>query len=286
MKIGWDDIQFFYAIAAYGGIVEAAENLKVNQTTVLRRIDHLEKNLGYPLFVRGRGRYKLTIQGEGLFSHALRIAADMQSIDFEARSFQQNKTAICVTVSLPDFIYEYAIKDCVQAFVKKNPSIQLNFVVTNSFLNISNREADVILRLTDNPSSHLPEGLHGKRLGDIELCAYSATIKEERDSIVWISWGASVDFKGWIKSNKYPSGTISISIDNLLLQISQAKVTGQSVIIPCWLGDKDEELKRVPGANPFKGFDAWVLTHPSLKKSEYINAVIEFLSSSVKSALN
>lgn len=285
MKIGWDDIEFFYTIAAYGGIVEAAQKLKVNQTTVLRRIDHLEKVLGYPLFIRGRGKYKLTTQGENLFLYASKIAADMQMIDFELRSFQQNKKSIRVTISLPDFVYEYAVKDGIQRFNKKYPAILLSFVVTNSFLNLSNQEVDIIVRLTDNPSSHLPEGLHGKRVGDVNLCAYCPA-EGTKEPVDWIGWGASVDFNEWIQENQYPAGTVNTSIDNLILHLSQAKTSGQHLILPCWIGDRDKEMRRVYGAKPFKGFDAWILTHPSLKKSEPIVAVIDFLYSSFKRALS
>jgi len=282
MKVSWDDIQFFYSIAAYGGIIEASKKLRVNQTTVLRRIDHLEEKIGYSLFVRSRRHYLLTTQGEALFAYASRIAQDMQKIDVEMRSLQQIENGVSVTVSLPDFLYEYAIRDNIDNFIRKHPSIHLKFVVTNSFLNLAHQEADVIVRLTDNPASHLPEGLHGKCLGAIDLCGYRPVKKTESADIRWISWGASVDFLDWIKANNYPQGFVSLTLDNVILQLSQSKASGCSVILPCWIGDADHEMKRMPGLKAFKGFDAWVLTHPSFKKTAYIQSVIDFLTKSMR----
>lgn len=283
MKVSWDDIQFFYSVAAYGGIIEASEKLRVNQTTVLRRIDHLEEKLGYSLFVRSRRQYLLTAQGEVLFGYASKVAQDMQQIDFEIRSLQQMENGVSVAISLPDFVYEYVVKDNLDDFLKKNPSIHLKFIVTNTFLELGHQEADVILRLTDNPASHLPEGLHGKCLGAVDLCGYLPVKKTHAKDIRWIGWGASVDFTGWIGSNKYPQGVTSLNLDNVILQLSQSKASGYCVILPCWVGDRDDEMKRMPGIKAFKGFDAWVLTHPSLKKAGYVQSVIDFLTVSFKS---
>ncbi|HEX2751970.1 MAG TPA: LysR family transcriptional regulator [Alphaproteobacteria bacterium] len=282
MKVNWDDIQFFYAIAAHGGIIEAARKLRVNQTTVLRRIDHLEEKLGYSLFVRSRRQYLLTSQGKALFAYASKIAQEMQKIDFEMRSLQQMENGVSVTVSLPDFVYEYAVKEDVDDFMQKNPSIRLRFVVTNAFLNLAQQEADIIVRLTDNPASHVPEGLHGKCLGPLNLCGYQPVNKKSGTAIRWIGWGASVNFHDWLKSNAYPEGTVSLSLDNITLQLSQSKSSGHCIILPCWVGDGDEEMKRMHGVKPFKGFDAWILTHPSLKKAVYIKYVIDFLTRSLR----
>ncbi|KAA5713767.1 LysR family transcriptional regulator, partial [Klebsiella pneumoniae] len=48
----WDHLRFFSALAHTGTLAAAARALKVEHTTVARRIQALEQQLGYPVFVR------------------------------------------------------------------------------------------------------------------------------------------------------------------------------------------------------------------------------------------
>jgi DNA-binding transcriptional LysR family regulator len=59
----WDDIRFFVAAARSGSTLAASKLLAVSQTTVARRIDHLEQQVGRRLFERRQGGYRLTAAG-------------------------------------------------------------------------------------------------------------------------------------------------------------------------------------------------------------------------------
>ena len=50
--LDWDDLRFFLAVSERGSISGAAKLLKVNHSTVLRRLISLEKRLGARLFDR------------------------------------------------------------------------------------------------------------------------------------------------------------------------------------------------------------------------------------------
>jgi DNA-binding transcriptional LysR family regulator len=45
----WNDLRHFLAVARCGSTIAAAKALKVNQSTVHRRLDELEKRLGRQL---------------------------------------------------------------------------------------------------------------------------------------------------------------------------------------------------------------------------------------------
>ena len=48
----WNDLQFFLAVRRHGSLSAAATVLKVNHSAVLRRLAHLEADLGVALFQR------------------------------------------------------------------------------------------------------------------------------------------------------------------------------------------------------------------------------------------
>lgn len=66
----WTDLRFFLELARAGTLSGASRRLDVEHTTVARRIDRLEKELGTTLFDRSREGYELTEMGLALLPHA------------------------------------------------------------------------------------------------------------------------------------------------------------------------------------------------------------------------
>jgi DNA-binding transcriptional LysR family regulator len=60
--IDWDDIRYFLAVARRGSVRAAAEGLRVNHSTVLRRIAQLEERLGAQMFEKLPSGYRLTLR--------------------------------------------------------------------------------------------------------------------------------------------------------------------------------------------------------------------------------
>ena len=56
----WDDIRVFLAVARADGLTGAARQLKMDPSTVGRRIGRLERTLGAALFVKSPLGYALT----------------------------------------------------------------------------------------------------------------------------------------------------------------------------------------------------------------------------------
>ena len=66
----WTDLRFFLELARAGTLSGASRRLEVEHTTVARRIDRLEAQLGTTLFDRSREGYELTEMGQALLPHA------------------------------------------------------------------------------------------------------------------------------------------------------------------------------------------------------------------------
>lgn len=64
MHMDWDDLRFLLAVAKSGSLSAAAKELKVEHTTVSRRLRRLEAALARPLFVVDSVGYRLTAFGE------------------------------------------------------------------------------------------------------------------------------------------------------------------------------------------------------------------------------
>src|SRR5436190_2723262 len=69
----WNDLKYFLACARTGSLAKAGRSLKVDQTTVSRRLVALEGAIGARLFDRTAQHMVLTAQGEALLETAQRI---------------------------------------------------------------------------------------------------------------------------------------------------------------------------------------------------------------------
>src|SRR3954466_6276404 len=69
-RVDWDGVRYFRAVAAAGTLSAAARALRVEHTTVARRIEALEVELGARLFLRNPRGYVLTKVGEAVLESA------------------------------------------------------------------------------------------------------------------------------------------------------------------------------------------------------------------------
>src|SRR6188508_2816695 len=79
--LSWDDFRIVKAVADRGSLTEAAKALRVNQSTVFRKLGQIEHRVGARLFKRNRSATTLTPRGEEMVRLAERMERDVA--DFE-----------------------------------------------------------------------------------------------------------------------------------------------------------------------------------------------------------
>lgn len=162
----WDDLRFFLAVAKTGSISSGARKLDVQHSTVSRRIRALEQRLKTRLLERIQGGYELTPAGEQLKAIAQRIENEIfevdQVLDDEIKLSGPLRVAtlnnVASTVLMPIF----------KEFCEKHPDVELHINVSNQYLSLYQREADVAIRLTNEP----PDTLIGTRLVTVASAVY------------------------------------------------------------------------------------------------------------------
>jgi uncharacterized protein (TIGR00369 family) len=76
--LSWDDFRYVKAIADCASLTEAAKTLRINQSTVFRKLGQIEHKLGARLFKRNRSGYTLTPRGEEMARLAARMEKDVK----------------------------------------------------------------------------------------------------------------------------------------------------------------------------------------------------------------
>lgn len=80
-NLAWDDLRFVLAVGRGGSLSGAARALRVNHSTVFRRINQLEERLGVRLFDRLPDGYAPTPAGEALIGLGGRVDEDVVALE-------------------------------------------------------------------------------------------------------------------------------------------------------------------------------------------------------------
>lgn len=77
----WNDVRHFLALARTGSVRAAGASLGVSHSTVARRVEALEAQLGTRLFDRHRDGYLLTAEGRQMLPSAERVEHEMAALE-------------------------------------------------------------------------------------------------------------------------------------------------------------------------------------------------------------
>lgn len=275
----WDDLRFYLAVARRGSIRGAAELLSVNASTVSRRIDAYEKKLGVRLFERLPTGYILTSAGEDMLGSAERIEDEVASLNRNliGRDTQLNGT---LRVTMPAALATHLLMPDFAAFGAKYPRIELEFAVSSEEFNLSKREADVAIRITDNP----PEFLVGRNITKISKAIYASEDYLARhdpenhpESLNWIGWEDSEAFPQWVKNSRFSKAPIHHQTNDLLVQLEAARSGMGLAILPCFMADPVAGLRRLSIYSADFCGDIWILTHKDLRSTARVRTFMDFM---------
>ena len=96
--MNWDHLEYFLAVARSGSLSGAAKQLNVNHSTVARRLEKLEQQLGSILFHRLSNDYQLTEYGVKLQQQAVAVEDQINQIQRVFKSHDSELSgSLCVT---------------------------------------------------------------------------------------------------------------------------------------------------------------------------------------------
>lgn len=255
----------------------AAKALRVSHSTVSRRIDSLESNLSARLFDRLPEGYKLTTAGHDLVPIALQLRQQVDAYQLKTLGRDKDMEGN-ITLTMPDAIAVSCLMPIIAEFQKKHPSITIKIDDSENIYDLNRREADIALRITNDPSPHLV----GRKLGTIYQAVYaSRTYLEKTDpndptsDAQWVGWGTPEDNPAWVARSPYPHLTLAGHYDNALIQREAVRNDMGLGYLPCILMDDDDTFIRL--SEPQKSMDFWVLTHRDLKETARLKAFRDFI---------
>ena len=279
----WDDIRVFLVVAREGAIRRAARKLQLDHSTVSRRLTAFEESVGVALLERRERGCVMTAAGEELMAAALRVE---EEVDGVGRRIQHRDTQPRgdLRVSAPGTAALGLIMPDVAEFSAAYPEINLELVLSYELANLSRREADVAIRITNTR----PERLEAERIVDYAMAPYASKgylatvdLKRHPEEARWIGWDEAAPYPGWMKDEVFPLVPVSCRFPDVMLQFEAAKCGMGIALLPCFLGDATPDLARAEPGTAEVVAGVWLVRHPDLRATVRVRAFVDFMAAAL-----
>jgi DNA-binding transcriptional LysR family regulator len=268
--MNWEDLRYFHAVATAGTLAGAARVLKVDNATVGRRLAALEEALQVRLVERLPRAARLTAAGKQVLEQADAMEAGALAIErivVAARSDEHGK----VTITAPPVLARHFLAPNLRNLAAHHPQVQLSILSEAQVVSLARLDADLALRLTapvdDTDIAHkigrMPFGLyaaldypHAGAPDKWEFIAYTA----RQAGFAHLRWlyevigGRRVACEVTDLGNQYEAACSGIGVAGL----------------PCFIGDADARLQRLPDGHPGLVLDVWIALHPDRRNDKLV----------------
>lgn len=167
-RISWDDLRMFVIAAREQSFRKAAITLKTSSSTVTRRIERLERNLGLRLFDRVPEGVRLTLDGGVIFEESRRMEEVTlrlrRHIDRDLTS--RGRVRCTITEGLGTFWMMPRLAE----FHRANPFTSVDLRCTMNFADVLRLESDMAIQLAKPEASDLKV----VRIGRLHVCLFAA----------------------------------------------------------------------------------------------------------------
>jgi len=284
----WDLLRCFLAVARAGKLTLGAKHLRIDHSTLSRRLATLEQALGAKLFDHAVTGYSLTSQGEQLLAHAEAIESSVFSLD---REFSQSASVSgVVRIGAPDGFGTAILAPAIGKLAAAHRDLEIELIALPRVFSLSKREADIAIAMSCPPRGRL----HGRKLTDFEVGVYAAKANpalwenvRKPDDLAAHPFVAYIDDYLYAPELDIPQEISKAIMPNIrcstLVAQWHATVAGAGFgILPRFLADADERLVRVLADQVQLKRTYWMIVHSDMRDVARIKVTSEFLAEEIR----
>lgn len=272
--MNWDDLRFLVEIGRSATLAAAARHLKVDQTTVARRLRALEDALGTPLFERSDGHWRPTGVGADVLERAMRIEEDVAGLARLAEAGAQAVSGVVRLTAVGAIVGDYLVPR-LPVLYARYPELVVELIASNDNLNVSRREADIAIRLARPESGDFLI----RKLADVGFAVYGPAQPGPTRSNDWVTYDdelAHTPEMRWL-AGQLAGGRVRLRSNKLAGLLGAVAVGIGRAVLPCFLADATPGLVRESGPQPVLSRDLWLLVHPDARRLPRVAAVADWL---------
>ena len=277
--VDWDQWQTLLAVFRHGTYSQAAKWLRVDATTVGRRLKLLEKRVGYPLFLRKEGRLFPTSRCESLLAHIETASEALRAAEQESAESDNGAVWRNLRLTAPPFLVKNFLAPALSRLTKIH-RIRIELMGIASNASLSRREADIAIRIVDRPPNPKvnPEQIESEQIGVLAYAVYCARGKDPAT----LPWAGLAE--------EYIRTTGSQTMENLAGAqgfqfrayqfdvLDEIAVSGLArTMLPRFIADNDARLERV--SDTVLEQPLWMLYHRQDRDVHHLAAARSWIKS-------
>jgi DNA-binding transcriptional LysR family regulator len=277
--LDWDDLKTFLAIARVGTLSGAARTLKVSQTTMGRRLDHLHVRAGATLLERTPTGFRLTETGAAVLGDVERMEEAALALE-RTVSGQDCRLTGLVRVTTVDALAAHVLTPGLALLQIKHPGIVLEVITDNRSLSLARREADIAVRVGRFEAHETVV----RKVGEMAFAVYATpTYLDAHGAPAW-STGATGHRIVRVQDDLLDTPDSSWFAERarnaepvLLANSREVQVRGAAAglgigHLPCYLADREAGLVRLETGAPLVR-ELWMGVHRDTRHAPRIIAV-------------
>lgn len=287
--LDWDDLKVFLHAARGGSLGNAAKRLRVDQSTISRRIAHLESTLGVALFERLPSGLKVNETGDRLLCHAERIESAVIAMREDVQCGGSRMAGRVRLATMEGIASLYLAWRFVE-LRKQHPDLTVELLTSPQSVSVNRREADLFLSFF-RPSG---QGMVSERIGCFQLGLYasqsyldthgmpkSASDLMEHHFVTYIDDQIQLDSVRWL-DDVIKNPPVSFHSNSMCAQMNAAAGGLGLVLLPSFATARRSDLIPVMHDKLSTTRELWINVHNDLQFVPRIRAVSSFLKSTFK----
>ena len=175
--MNWDDLRIITAVSDEGTYAGASARLRIDETTVGRRLARIERALGLRLFEAADGVRKPTRQCDVVLAHIQAMAVHAEEIGRVGDSLPGPVGRL--RVASTNAIAEEVLAPRTGALLRANPGLTLQFLTSSDNVKFSRWEADLAIRLRKPDKGDFAIS----KLGEVRLYFFEPAATSAADAV-------------------------------------------------------------------------------------------------------
>lgn len=272
-SINWDNIRIFLAVARLQSAFEASNHLKIDQSTISRRLKKLEEEIGTELFTRNSQGHLLNANGHRLLEYAEAMEGTISSMESKLGGDSQILTG-SIRLGATEGFGSTFLAPHLANFCELHTGLTVDLLALPRLINLSKREADLVVSI-ERPE----KGPYITcKLTDYKLQAYATRqYLEDHPPIENLEDLSKHKFTGYVDEysfspklqylkNLVPNAAVPFRSSSLTAQLYAALQGKTLAVLPCFLAKNHPSL--IPVLPKKTGFNrAFWLIAPSERKN-------------------
>jgi DNA-binding transcriptional LysR family regulator len=287
--LDWDDLKVFLHAARGGSLGSAAKRLRVDQSTISRRIAHLEGTVGMALFERLPSGLRVNEAGERLLCHAERIESAVIAMREDVQG-GGGRMAGRVRLATMEGIASLYLASRLSGLRQQYPDLTVELLTSSQTVSVNRREADLFL------SFFMPTGLGmvSEKLGCFQLGLYGSRGYLDREGmpkspadvmrhsfVTYIDDLIQLNSVRWL-DDIVTNPKVSFHSNSMIAQMNAAAGGLGLVLLPSFAVEGRADLVPVLHDRLSTTRELWINVHNDLQFVSRIRAVSGFLKAMLK----